>query len=64
MTRFEDIPDNLKLIADCLSVGIVVGTIADMLPSIAAVLTIVWTAIRIWETPTIQRLFRRDGDGV
>jgi len=63
MTRFEDISENIKGIGDALSIGIVVGTIADMLPSIAAILTIVWTAIRIWETPTIQRIFRRNGDG-
>ena len=30
-----------------------------MLPSIAAIFTIVWTVIRIWETETVQNLFGR-----
>mgnify|MGYP000240446477 CR=1 FL=1 len=38
----------------------VVGALANILPAIAAVLTIVWTAIRIWETDTIQSIFKRN----
>jgi hypothetical protein len=32
-----------------------------MLPSIAAIFTIVWTLIRIWETTTVQTLLGRKG---
>jgi hypothetical protein len=32
-----------------------------MLPSIAALFTIVWTLIRIWETETVQNLLGRKG---
>jgi hypothetical protein len=40
----------------------VVGTLAEMLPAVAAIFTIVWTAIRIWETKTIQKLINRKKD--
>ena len=44
---------------DFLSVATVVGALVDVLPSIAAVFTIVWTGIRIYETDTVQRLIKR-----
>ena len=48
-----------KAIGDILSIGTVVGTIAGMLPAIAALFTIIWTSIRIYETETVQNLLRR-----
>ena len=48
--------DTLKHCGDFASVAIVIATIAEWLPAVAALLTIVWTAIRIWETATVQRL--------
>ena len=55
--------DNLKQCIDVASVAIVVATIAEWLPAVAALLTIVWTAIRIWETRTVQRLVGREREG-
>ena len=52
--------EQLKHAVDALSVGVVVGTILQWLPALAALFTIIWTAIRIWETETVQRLFRRN----
>jgi hypothetical protein len=46
--------ETIKHVVDGLSIITVIGTLADMLPSVAAVFTIVWTAIRIWETATVQ----------
>jgi len=46
--------DTMKNIVDAVSVVTVVGTLVDMLPSIAALFTIFWTAIRIYETRTVQ----------
>ena len=43
-----------KQIIDFASIATVLGTLADMLPAIAAIFTIVWTAIRIYETKTVQ----------
>lgn len=45
-----------KYVVDALSVVTVLGTITKMLPAIAALFTIVWTAIRIYETDTVQQL--------
>lgn len=41
-------------IGDTVSIGIVVGTIAEVLPHIAAALSVIWFAIRIWETETVR----------
>jgi hypothetical protein len=48
-----------KQIVDTFSVATMVGTLAGLLPALAAVLTIIWTAIRIWETDTVQDLFQK-----
>jgi hypothetical protein len=58
-------PETGKMVLDGLSIVTVVGTLVDMLPSIAALFTILWTGIRIWETDTVQRMFgRKDDDAV
>ena len=36
-----------------------IGTLAQALPSIAALFTIIWTALRIWETETVRKLTGR-----
>jgi hypothetical protein len=46
--------ETTKSVIDALSIITVIGTLADMLPSVAAIFTIVWTSIRIWETATVQ----------
>lgn len=48
--------ESIKSLGDAASVVTVVGTLADMLPSLAALFTIIWTALRIYETDTIQKL--------
>jgi cell division protein FtsX len=48
--------ETVKQIADAASVVTVVGTLAGILPAMAALFTIVWTGIRIYETETVQRL--------
>jgi hypothetical protein len=49
-----DHAETVKSVIDGLSIITVIGTLAEMLPSVAAVFTIVWTSIRIWETNTVQ----------
>ena len=53
--------ETAKHVVDALSILTVVGTLVEMLPSIAAIFTIVWTGIRIWETETVQNLVGRKG---
>lgn len=51
--------EEMKTWLDSLSVGTVVATITNLLPAIAALFTIVWTTIRIYETRTVQKLLDR-----
>ena len=44
-----------KHAVDALSVLTVLGTLMETLPAIAALFTIIWTSIRIWETKTVQK---------
>jgi hypothetical protein len=53
--------ETAKHVVDALSIMTVVGTLVEMLPSVAAIFTIVWTGIRIWETETVQNLLGRKG---
>jgi len=46
--------DTAKTVADVAAVATTVGTLAQVLPSIAALFTIVWTGFRIYETDTVQ----------
>jgi len=47
--------ETLKHVADAASVLTVVGTLTNVLPHAAALFTIIWTSIRIYETDTVQR---------
>jgi hypothetical protein len=58
----NDHDDTIKYFMDTLSVATVLGTIVNMLPAIAAVFTIIWTAIRIYETDTVQRWVRKNDE--
>jgi len=58
----EHIPSTLRGLLDIASVGVVLGTLFSYLPQIAALFTIVWTTIRIWESRTVQNYFGREKD--
>ena len=47
--------ETLKHVADAASVITVIGTLKNVLPHAAALFTIIWTSIRIYETDTVQR---------
>ena len=49
-----DHDETFKYIVDAASFFTVVGTITSMLPAVAALFTIIWTGIRIYETKTVQ----------
>ena len=51
--------DSLKHILDAVSVVTAIGAVVQVLPAIAALFTIIWTGIRIWESPTVQNLVRK-----
>ena len=53
------IANQAKQIGDVASIGVVVGTLTHVLPALAALASITWTSIRIYETRTIQRMLGR-----
>lgn len=50
----EHANEGIKVAGDVVSLMTVLGTLAQILPAIAALLTIVWTCFRIYETKTVQ----------
>ena len=52
--------ETTKHVVDALSLVTVVGTLVELLPAVAALFTIVWTAIRIYETDTVQKLLGKE----
>jgi hypothetical protein len=54
--------DTAKSVVDVVSVATVVGTLVQLLPAIAALLTIAWTIIRIYETETVQKMLGKRND--
>ena len=55
----EHLTEGTKQAVDGLSLITVVGTLTDLLPAVAALFTIVWTLIRIYETKTVQGWINR-----
>jgi hypothetical protein len=55
----QDNVEQVKSVGDAVSIAGVVATLAGWLPAVAALLSIVWTGIRIYETETVQRLLKR-----
>ena len=55
----DNLSEGSKHILDGLSLITVLGTLVDILPAIAAAFTIIWTAIRIYETGTVQGWIER-----
>lgn len=46
--------DHIKHWIDAFSLAAVIGSLAAWLPPVAALLSILWTLIRIFETETVQ----------
>jgi hypothetical protein len=54
--------ETVKHMIDGASILTVIGTLVEFLPAVSALLSIVWVAIRIYETDTVQKLVNRKGD--
>jgi hypothetical protein len=57
--QIEQHVQNIKPALDVVSIGGVVGTLMGWLPAVAALLSIIWTLIRIYETKTVQNFIAR-----
>ncbi len=55
----EHLDEGTKHFLDGLSLITVLGTLVDWLPAVAALLSIVWTLLRIYETKTVQGWIQR-----
>jgi hypothetical protein len=55
----DHLTEGTKHVLDGLSLVTVLGALVDILPAIAALFTIVWTGIRIYETKTVQGWINR-----
>jgi hypothetical protein len=62
MTIYDDINSLLqwKLYGDLTSAMLILASMASWLPPVASLLSILWVAIRIYETDTIQNLLYRN----
>lgn len=47
--------ETVKHVTDGLSIITVLGTLADILPALAALFSLVWSIIRIMETRTVRQ---------
>jgi len=58
----EQNQETLKHMLDGASLLTVIGTLVEFLPALSAILSIVWVAIRIYETETMKKLLNRKKD--
>ena len=58
----EHINNTAKAVGDVISYTVVLGTLMDVLPPVAALLTIVWTLINIYESKTFGKIIGRKED--
>lgn len=58
----DHLNESTKHVIDGLSLVTVLGALVELLPAVAAIFTIVWTAIRIYETDTVQQLLGKKQD--
>ena len=48
--------DHAKHTADVGALTVMLGSLTEILPAIAALLSVIWMMIRIYETKTVQQL--------
>ena len=52
-------PASIKPLVDAVTVTTTAAALFGWLPPIVAILTLVWTVIRIYETETVQKFVQR-----
>ena len=53
------VSETAKHVGDAVSFITVLATLAAWLPPLAALFTIIWSAIRIWESKTVQNFLKK-----
>jgi hypothetical protein len=59
LEKLDSVNEHTKHVIDWTSIGIAFGSLIQILPSIAAALSILWTVIRIYETKTVQNFIKK-----
>ena len=59
LEKLDAVNEHTKSVIDWTSIGIAFGSLMQILPSIAAALSILWTVIRIYETKTVQNFIKK-----
>jgi len=54
-----NVDESTKFVIDMASITTVVGTLWGALPALAALFSLIWSLIRIYETKTFQGLISR-----
>lgn len=54
MKHVHEINEHTKHLLDWTSIGVVLGTLMNFLPAVAALASLIWSCIRIYETKTVQ----------
>jgi hypothetical protein len=58
----DHLNESAKHVLDGLSLVTVLGTLMNWLPAVAALLSIIWTLLRIYESNTVQQLLGKKKD--
>ena len=56
----ESNPESIKPVIDGVSATLGVGVFFGYIQALVGIFTIVWFAIRIWETKTVQKLVSKE----
>jgi hypothetical protein len=56
----DHLSEGTKHVLDGLSLITVLGTLMSWLPAVAALLSIIWTLLRIYESNTVQKLLGKN----
>lgn len=59
LDKLDAVNEHTKSVIDWTSIGVAFGSLLQILPSIAAALSVVWTLIRIYETKTVQNFIKK-----
>lgn len=59
MNFMEHIEEPVKVTGDSVSLLLVAATLAEWLPSLAALAALIWTSLRIWEVLRVKGWWKR-----
>ena len=57
----QELTQIAKGAGDATSIGVALATLVEILPALAALASLIWACIRIYETQTVQKLLKRRG---